>query len=782
MQANPYLPIRKVAVIGAGVMGAAIAAQLANAGIPVRLLDIVLPDQQDRNFLAKGGIEKALKARPAAFMSKKNAALITPGNLEDNLKDIKDCDWVIEAVLEKLEVKRELWEKVEKVAKKTAIISSNSSGIPMQMQTEGRSDDFRARFIGAHFFNPPRYLHLLELIPTADTKPEVIAALREFGRDVVGKGIVVANDVPGFVANRIGVYGIVRALRHMDEAGLTPAQVDALTGTVAGRAKSATFRTADLSGLDIISHVAADLHKYSGEDEDFTLPDYFHDMVGRGVLGDKSGSGFFKKTKDEAGKTLILGLDLKTGEYTGEGKAKSRLAEAIKGKSLPERLEALYTAEGPEGDFMRESLNDSFWYAAKMAGYVSGNLADIDNAMKWGFGWEVGPFETMDILGVQRVTAELEKAGKTLPPLLQRMKDSGAQSFYGGGEIISPAGERTAFEAPYLILKDLKKDATKVIKRRPGASILDIGDGVLLVEWHAKMNALGEDQLRMVQEAHKQVQALGYAGLVVANQGENFSAGANLPAILSMAQDDDWDELDDTIREFQKTTTSLRFSPHPCVVAPHNLALGGGCEFTLHGDTVTASAELYMGLVEVGVGLIPAGGGTKEMLLRFTGQLQGNQPLLPAVQRAFELIGMAKVSTSAQEARELGLLRPQDHIVMNPNLRIEEAKRQVLALAPGYVQPQMREDIPVMGEDAVAAVKSAVYGMRQAGYVTDYDMVVSEQLARVLSGGVGRNRGVKVSEQHLLDLEREAFLTLAGKKGTQQRIQHMLKTGKPLRN
>ncbi|ADY25627.1 3-hydroxyacyl-CoA dehydrogenase NAD-binding protein [Deinococcus proteolyticus MRP] len=781
-QHPPLPPIRKVAVIGAGVMGAAIAAHLANAGIPVRLLDIVLPDKEDRNFLAKAGIEKALKARPAAFMLGSRAALITPGNLEDNLKDIGDCDWVIEAVLEKLEVKQELWAKVEAAAKKTAIISSNSSGIPMQMQIEGRSEDFQSRFIGAHFFNPPRYLHLLELIPTEKTRPEVTAALSEFGRSVLGKGIVVANDVPGFVANRIGVYGIVRAMKHMQDAGLTPAQVDAITGPVAGRAKSATFRTADLSGLDIISHVAADLQKYSGDDEDFTLPQFFHDMVGKGILGDKSGSGFFKKGKDENGKTVITALDVATGEYTGEGKAKSKLAEALKGKPLAERLEGLYTAEGPEGDFMRASLNDSFWYAAKMAGYVSGNLADIDNAMKWGFGWEVGPFETMELLGVQRVIGNIEAAGLSLPPLLQRMKDSGAESFYGEGEIVTPAGDKTPYEAPYLILTDLKKDATKVIKKKAGASIVDIGDGVLLVEWHAKMNALGEDQLRMVQEAHKQVQALGYAGLVVANQGENFSAGANLPAILSMAQDDDWDEMDATIREFQNTTTSLRFSPHPCVVAPHNLALGGGCEFTLHGDHVTASAELYMGLVEVGVGLIPGGGGTKEMLLRFTDRLQPGQPLLPAVQRAFELIGTAKVSTSALEAKELGLLRDSDTVVMNPNLRIEEAKRHVLALAPGYVQPQMRQDIPVMGEDAVAAVKSAVYGMRQAGYITDYDVVVSEQLARVLSGGVGRTRGQKVSEQHLLDLEREAFLTLAGKKGTQQRIGHMLKTGKPLRN
>lgn len=780
------MKIKKAAVIGAGVMGAAIAAQLANAGIPVLLLDIVLPDKPDRNFLAKAGVERALKARPAAFMDKDRAKLIEVGNLEDDLKKIKDCDWVLEAIIEKLDAKKDLWAKVEAIAKKTAIISSNSSGIPMSLQIEGRSEDFQRRFVGAHFFNPPRYLHLLELIPTEKTDPQVLKDLSEFGEKVLGKGIVVANDVPGFVANRIGVYGIVRAMQHMEKYGLTPAEVDQLTGPVLGRASSATFRTADLSGLDIISHVASDMGKATPDDEDFTLTDSFKQMVEKGILGDKSGSGFYKKTKDEKGKTKILNLNLQTGEYEDQGRVKVAAVEAVKGKPLAERVNALYTAEGKEGDFLRASMNDGFWYAAKMAGNVSNRLQDIDNALKWGFGWEQGPFESMDALGVQQVIKNLEAEGRTLPPLLQAMKDSGREKFYDGTEVVTPAGETAAYEAPYFILTDLKKDASKVVKKRPGASIVDIGDGVLLVEWHAKMNALGEDQLRSVQDAHKLVQDMGYAGLVLGNQGEHFSAGANLPLILSQAQADEWDELDDAIKQFQQVSTSMRFSPHPTVAAPFNMALGGGCEFSIHADQIVASAELYMGLVEVGVGLIPGGGGTKEMLLRFTDQLHPNQQigasLLPAVQRAFELIGTAKVSTSALEARNLGFLRDHDTVVMNKNHVIQKAKRAVLALAPDYVQPVMRQDIPVMGDAALGALKSALYGMHEGGFITDYDLVVSEQLGKVLSGGTGNNRTAKVSEQHLLDLEREAFLTLLGKKGTQQRIDHMLKTGKPLRN
>lgn len=774
--------IKTAAVIGAGTMGAAIAAQLANAGIPTLLLDIVLPDQKDRSFLARQGIERALKARPAAFMSKDAARLITPGNLDDDFEKLAQADWIVEAIIEKLDAKRDLWTRLESVVKPTAIISSNSSGIPMQLQIQGRGDDFRRRFVGTHFFNPPRYLHLLEVIPTQDTDPRVIQEISEFGDVHLGKGIVLANDVPGFVANRIGVWGMIRTMNRMHENGLTPDVVDVLTGPIMGRPKSASFRTADLSGLDIIYHVANDLGRATDDDEDYTLPAFLRTLVeDRKWLGDKTGSGFYKKTK-ENGKTVILTLNLDTWEYENKGKTKLPALEPIKNLPLPERIVALSNLPGAEGNFLRGVMHDLFWYASKMAGVVSHSLVDIDNALKWGFGWEMGPFETMDLLGAQKVIGTLEQEGYTLPPLLQAMRQSGRTRFYEEGTVVTPAGETTPYQAPHIILADLKKNPSSVVKSNKGASLVDIGDGVLLLEFHSKMNALGEDAIRMGLTAHQVVQDMGYAGLVVGNQGENFSAGANLALLLMQAQEGDFDEIDMGIRMFQKFTTSFRFSPHPVVVAPFNLTLGGGTEITLHADHVQASAELYMGLVEVGVGLIPGGGGTKEMLLRFTDQLLPGQPLHPAVQRAFELIATAKVSTSAHEARELGFLRDHDDISMNRDRVIEDAKRKVLELAPDYVQPVMRQDIPVMGEQAIATVKAALYGMLQAGYISEYDREVALQVAHILAGGNLANRSARVSEQYLLDLEREAFLTLTGKRKTQERIAHMLKTGKPLRN
>ncbi|AFZ69223.1 3-hydroxyacyl-CoA dehydrogenase/enoyl-CoA hydratase family protein [Deinococcus peraridilitoris] len=776
------MKINTAAVIGAGTMGAAIAAQLANAGIPTLLLDIVLPDQKDRNFLARAGLERALKSRPAAFMDADNARLITVGNLEDDFEKLAGADWIVEAIIEKLDAKRDLWARVEQVAKPGAIISSNSSGIPMHLQIVGRSEEFQRRFVGAHFFNPPRYLHLMEVIPTPKTAPEVVEAFSAFGDVHLGKGIVVANDVPGFVANRIGVYGMIRTMHHMARSGLTPDVVDVLTGPAMGRPKSASFRTADLSGLDIIYHVGHDLDRATGGDEDFTLPEFLVKLVEeKKWLGDKTGSGFYKKTK-ENGKTVILTLNLNTYEYENKGKVRLASLEPIRNLPLNDRLKALYALSGPEGDFLRGVMHDGFWYSAKMAGVVSERITDIDNALKWGFGWEQGPFETMDVLGVQNVIAALEAEGRELPPLLSAMKHSGRSTFYHDGTVPDPQGGVTHYEAPFLILKDLKKDATKIVRSSQGASLLDVGDGVLLLEFHSKMNALGEDALRMVSVAHQTVQELGFAGLVVGNQGENFSAGANLALLLMNAQDGEFDEIDLAVRQFQKAITSLRFSPHPTVVAPFHLTLGGGCEMALHADHVQASAETYMGLVEVGVGLIPGGGGTKEMLLRFTDALLPGQPLMPALQRAFELIGTAKTSTSAQEARRLGFLRDSDEISMNRDRLIEDAKRKVLELAPGYVQPVMREDIRVMGEQGIAAIKAALYGMVEGGQISEYDREIGLQVARVLSGGALVNRNARVSEQYLLDLEREAFLTLSGKRKTQERIAHTLKTGKPLRN
>ncbi|WP_027481752.1 3-hydroxyacyl-CoA dehydrogenase/enoyl-CoA hydratase family protein [Deinococcus pimensis] len=776
------MKINTAAVIGAGTMGAAIAAQLANAGVPVLLLDIVLPDQGDRNFLAKAGLERALKASPAAFMDRDAAKLVTVGNLEDDFHKLGQADWILEAIIEKLDAKRDLWARLEGVVKPTAIVSSNSSGIPMHLQVEGRSEAFRRRFVGAHFFNPPRYLHLLEVIPTPDTDPEVVRAFGDFGDRHLGKGIVVANDVPGFVANRIGVYGMIRTMHRMTENGLTPDVVDVLTGPVMGRPKSASFRTADLSGLDIIYHVGTDLGRATPDDEDFTLPAVLRTLVEeRKWLGDKTGQGFYKKTK-QGGKTVILTLDLDTFEYEDKGKVRLASLEPIRSLPLPERLRALYALRGPEGNFVRGVMHDGFWYSAKMAGVVSDRVTDIDNALKWGFGWELGPFETMDVLGVQNVVAALEAEGRELPPLLAAMKQQGRERFYDEGSVVTPTGSAAPYQAPYLVLKDLRKDATKVVKSNKGASVLDIGDGVLLLEFHSKMNALGEDAVSMILQAHRAVEELGYAGLVVGNQGENFSAGANLALLLMNAQDGEFDEIDLAIRMFQKATTSMRFSPHPTVVAPFGLTLGGGCEMALHADAVQASAETYMGLVEVGVGLIPGGGGTKEMLMRFTDALMPGQNLMPAVQRAFELIGTAKTSTSAHEARGLGFLRDGDEISMNRDRLLEDAKKRVLELAPGYVQPTMRQDVPVMGEQGIAAIKAALYGMVQGGQISEYDREIGLTLARILAGGSHVSRTARVSEQHLLDLEREAFLTLTGKRKTQERIAHTLKTGKPLRN
>jgi len=776
------LKIQTAAVIGAGTMGAAIAAQLANAGISTLLLDIVLPDNKDRNAAAKGGFERALKANPAAFMDKENLKLIRIGNLEDDLEKLRDADWIVEAVLEKLEVKQELWERVERVAKPSAIISSNSSGIPMNLQVQGRALEFRKRFVGTHFFNPPRYLHLLEVIPTPDTDPAVTRAISEFGDRFLGKGIVTANDVPGFIANRIGVYGIVRAMNWMAKTGLTPDVVDALTGPMLGRARSATFRTADLSGLDIIHAVARDLGRVTPPDEDFSLPEFLNKMVEHKMLGEKTGGGFFKRVKGPDGKSVIQTLNLESFEYEDRGKVRLDALEPLKNQPLEQRVSSLLALGGPEGEFLQGLMRDYLWYAAKMAGTVSSSLPDMDNALKWGFNWEQGPFETMDALGVQSVIAMLEQHGFTLPPLLEAMKTSGQDKFYSNGEVVTPDGSSAPFQSPMIILKDLKKDASKVVKSKAGASILDIGDGVLLLEFHSKMNALGEDAVSLLLEAHKQVQALGYAGLVVGNQGENFSAGANLALLLMQAQNAEWDDIDQGVRMFQKATTSLRFSPHPTVSAPFNLALGGGTEMSLYADHVQASAELYMGLVEVGVGLIPAGGGTTELLIRFTDEVQPNAPQWPALQKAFETISLAKTSTSAQDARAIGYLRDSDGISMNRDRLLEDAKQKVLELAPNYVQPAMRMDVPVMGANGMALLKSALYGMVEGGYASEYDREVTLHVAHILCGGNLHQRGAKVSQQYLLDLEREAFLTLCGKRKTQERIGHMLKTGKPLRN
>jgi len=763
--------IRRAAVIGSGVMGAAIAAHLTNAGIPTLLLDIVPNEGTDRYAIVKAGLEKVTKAKPAAFMSKERAGLIQIGNLEDDIAKLSEVDWIIEAAVENLDIKRQLWEKVEAHAAPTAIISSNSSGIPMTLQVEGRSQSFKERFIGAHFFNPPRYLYLLELIPTNDTKPEIIEELRYFGDRILGKGIVLAKDVPGFVGNRIGVYSLMQAVRVMFEMNLTPDYVDALTGPLIGRPKSATFRTADISGLDVLKSVASNLGKATGED--FAVPAFVETMVEKGLLGEKTKQGFFKATKDENGKRKILTLNLSTFEYEDRGKVKVPEVESIKGlATAAERTKALLALDGTVGEFMRRVTYPMLHYAASKVGVVADSFVEIDNGLKWGYGWELGPFEIFDILGIKEVAAEFAKQGQPIPAIVQEHLDKGKNTFYDTTKP-TPRAEGV------IILSDVKKDKARIVKSTMDASLVDIGDGVLLLEFHSKMNSLGEGAISMAKEALTIVPA-GFAGLVVGNQGENFSAGANLAMVMMMAQAKQWDALDNAMKEFQGMTSGFRYAPFPVVAAPFNLALGGGCEISIYADAIQAHAELYMGLVEIGVGLLPAGGGTTEMLIRFTEQLHPEAEPFEAVKRAFQLIATAKTSTSALEARSLGFLRPSDAITMNRERVIADAKKRVLELAPGYVPPTKRM-VKVLGEAAYANLAMAAWAMHEAKQITEYELHLAKTVAKVLSGGT-QNFVTTVSEDHLLALEREGFLQLAGQPKTQERIMSTLTTGKPLRN
>ncbi len=760
------MKIRKAAVVGSGTMGAAVAAHLANAGIPVLLLDIPA-EGKDRNEIVKKGLERALKAKPAAFMHAGRAKLIALGNLEDDLAKLSDVDWVFEAILEKLEVKRAFWEKVEAVAGPHTILSSNSSGIPMRDQIEGRSSAFKRRFVGTHFFNPPRYLKLLEVIPTPDTDPDVTATVAEFGDRVLGKGVVVAKDVPGFIANRIGVWGMTHTIRAAIELGLTPDVVDAYLGPLVGRASSASFRTNDLSGLDIGLAVAKNLD--AATEFDYTPPPILEKLVSMNRLGEKTGEGFFKRVKGADGKSVILTLNYDTLEYEDRGKV--RVPDEI--RNLPtsiERIKALLKLENNVGELIRRNIYGLIWFAAMNIPACADTVQEVDNALRWGFNWEIGAFDLADALGLENVVRGIEAMKLEVPKLLSDKLASGTK-FYGD--------EKTVRDG-VLVLKDIKRDPSRIVKTMPGASLLDIGDGVALLEWHSKANTLGEDAVRMTQYAMKAVPE-HFVGMVIGNQGENFSAGANLAVLLMQAQDGEWDEIDLGIRMFQKMVTSMRYSPFPTVAAPFGLSLGGGCEIPLYCDHVQAHAETYIGLVEMGVGLIPAGGGTTEMLTRFTDALLPGENPFSAVRKAFEQIALAKTSTSALEARDLGYLKTSDGITMNRDRLIADAKRKVQELAVDYVQPQPRTDIPALGNAGYANLKIGIEGLKLSRQASDYDAELALHLARVLCGGT-MNRQTQVSTQYLLDLEREAFLTLVGKKKTQERIAHTLKTGKPLRN
>ena len=806
--------IKKCAVIGAGVMGATIAAQLANVGIDTILLDIVLPELTDddkkrgltkeskafRNKLAQNGLNGALKSKPASFYIPEDAKLITIGNLEDNLAWLSDAEWIIEVVVERLDIKKSVFEKIETVLKPGTIITSNTSGIPARAMCEDRTEAFRSHFAITHFFNPPRYMKLLEIVPGPDTLPEVIEILSETCEKVLGKGIVYGKDTPNFVANRIGIFGLLYSMQAMIDLGLSIEAVDEMTGPVIGHPKSASFRTADLVGLDTIVHVANNVYEGAPDDEKremFTPPEFIQKMIEKNMLGSKTNLGFYKKTKDKEGKKAILSLDYETLEYTPQEKVKLASLEAAKNISgTSAKIKSLFFAQDVGGQFTFRTLTETLIYSANRIPEIADNIVNVDNAMKWGFAWKMGPFETWDTLGVGQSVAKMKEAGYQIPVWVQEMLESGKESFYKreAGTLYSYDLASKDYEEvpvkPGIILLPSLKDREKMVAGNKGASLIDIGDGVACLEFHTKMNAMGDDIIAMVVKS-ADIVSNDFQGLVIANHANNFSAGANLPLILFTAQEEEWDELEWMVKTFQDSLMKLKYLDKPVVAAPAGMALGGGCEICMASDRVRFAAETYMGLVEAGVGLVPAGGGTKELLLRntehlFEVQKGGLYPkqieLMPFVARAFETIAMAKVATSGPEAVKLGYLRPTDKMTVNRDYLIEDAKKTILAMnMEGYQPPRPRDDIRVAGENTLAMIKLGLWSMHESGYITEHDVTVSTKVGYVLCGG-DVLADTKVSEQYLLDLEREAFVSLSGDPKTQARIQHMLNTGKPLRN
>ncbi|MFN2532344.1 MAG: 3-hydroxyacyl-CoA dehydrogenase/enoyl-CoA hydratase family protein [Pyrinomonadaceae bacterium] len=800
--------IEKAAVLGAGTMGAQIAAHLANARLPTLLLDIapreLTPDEQAkgltlqskdvRNRIARNGLEAAKKAKPAAFFTPALASLVSVGNFDDDLSKLQDCDLIVEAVVENLEIKRSLFERLETRRRSGCIVASNTSGIPIHLLAEGRSEDFKKHFLGLHFFNPPRYLHLVELIRTEWTLPEVSCFIFGFLDQRLGKGVVPAKDRPNFIANRIGTFGALLTIKTMLDDGYSIEEVDRMTGPAVGRPKTATFRTFDLVGLDVFTHVIKNLYAALPEDEQremFVVPDLLAKMVQRGQLGNKTKGGFYRKQKGEGDKREIWTLDVASLDYRPSEKVTLPALEMARNiEETSERIKTLVWGKDRVAAFLWKTLSGTLNYAAKRIPEIADSVVEIDRAMCWGFGWELGPFEVWDAIGVAQSVSRMKEEKVAVAPHVEQMLAGGATSFYK-----TESGQQFYFDfkssryAPLtepvgtIVLKSIK-ERQNVIKKNAGASLIDIGDGVACLEFHSKMNAIGGDTLEMLNFALGEVDK-NFSGLVVGNQGPNFCVGANLMLMLMEAQEENWEDLDMMVRVFQRSTMSLRYSPKPVVVAPFQMVFGGGCEMVLHADRARAAAETYIGLVEVGVGIIPAGGGTKEMLLRAMDSLPkgiDDADPFPFVKRAFETIAMAKVATSAEEARSLGFLSPYDGISMNSDRLIADAKKEVLALAAsGYVAPQPRTDVLALGLPALSTLKLGIHQMKRAGYISDHDAQIGTQLARILTGG-DLNHPTRVSEQYILDLEREAFLSLIGTRKTQERIGHMLKTGKPLRN
>jgi 3-hydroxyacyl-CoA dehydrogenase len=752
--------IRAVSVLGAGTMGAQIAAHLANAGLPVLLLD-VSPDA------AREGLKRARALKPDPFFTRDAATLIATGGFEDDLKRISGSDWIIEAVVEQLDAKQHLFEQVERFRTPGSIVSSNTSGIPIAALAQGRSADFRKHFVGTHFFNPPRYLRLLELIPTLDTDPSVVHAVSWFADHRLGKGVVVAKDTPNFIANHIGVFGVIQVLRALATGEFTIEEIDAITGPVLGRPRSATFRTMDIAGIDILGHVARNSISRSTSDETrraFAVPPLVDALIERGWIGEKSGQGFYKRSGSE-----ILTLDPATMSYRPRQSPRLPSLEAVSGiEDTGERVKTLFLGRDKVGAFLRATLGPTLVYTAQVTPTIADSIDDVDRAMRWGFGWDLGPFELWDAIGITTVLESTQTP--TIPPIIADGLKSTEHRLRTSA--LPPA-------APDLQILKSAKDQQKVLQRNPGASLIDLGDGVLAVEFHSKMNAIGGDTVQMIHAGLKEA-ARNFSAMVIGTDAVDFSAGANLMLVLLEAQEGNWDEIDLMVRTFQQANLALKYSDVPVVAAPAGLTLGGGCEIVMHADRAQAAAEAYIGLVEVGVGLIPGGGGTKEMLVR-TMRGAPKSDVMPFVQRAFETIAFATVSTSAAHAKGLLYLREYDEITMNRERLMADAKSVALdRVRAGYQRPQP-EPIPVGGERVEAALKLGVHLAWRAGRISDHDALIGRTLAHVLAGGTLPSAAT-VTETQLLDLEREAFLRLCGERKTLERIQYTLNTGKPLRN
>lgn len=811
--------IHKVAVLGAGTMGARIAAQFANAGVPSYLLDIVPPDADVpiRNKIAAAGLEAAKKSHPAAFFEHSAAHLVTIGNFEDDLKKLAEVDWIIEAVVENLDVKRELLRKVESVRRPGTITTTNTSGLPVGKIAEGFSNDFRRCWFGTHFFNPPRYMRLVEIIPTPETDRALLDAVSWFADVRLGKGVVVAKDTPNFIANRIGTFSVVNVMRLMQDMDLTIEEVDALTGPAVGWPKSATFRTIDLVGLDVLGHVVGNMEKIGGHEgpHPTVLPEFFRQMLERKWLGDKTKAGFYKKVKVGDGhEDERLALDWKTLEYHPRQKPKFPALEMAKNiEEIGPRLRMLLGLNGAAaqkgdkaGAFLWSGLSDLWNYSANRIPEIADSIVEIDRAMRLGFNWELGPFELWDAAGVEATVARMKKEGGAVAANAEKLLASGKKSWYADAPEI-PSGRAfwefsTQHYAPVLVPPGVwsvtvAKKSSGVVKQNSGASLVDLGDGVASIEFHSKMNSLGTDIISLISQTLKpHGPGDGFDAFVITNDATNFSVGANLMLLLMSVQEQEWDEVDLAIRQFQGMTQAIKFSPKPVVVAPFGMTLGGGAEVTLHGSARQAYAELYIGLVEVGVGLLPGGGGLKEMLLRALdsatalrqgmrgapGGLTESVELLETMKKAFETVATGKVATSAHEARRLGFLSDRDGITMNRDRLLADAKARALELLRvGYEPPPPRSNIPAPGENILATLKLGVHLMRQGDHITEYEVTLGNKIAEVLCGGKV-TPGTPLSEQHMLDLEREAFKSLCGERKTQERIQYTLKTGQTLRN